>query len=468
MAFNAFNINPRYMYASERRLLPISAPDFNLDASEESGPIAALDLAQGRKSKPAVTPQPAPAAPVLPDIPQPPVRPGPVSRLTAAYDTHTPLSRIGAEPEPDLRDYRGRTIGDPIAFRRDQYVRQGGTTDTEGNFRPQKRSLMKKIGDASLNTFLALGQAHKANSNGGLGNLAAAIGAGVISGRDPIRARELRFNALERPQAEAEQADKAQRQARFLSALKGQLDLEKTRADIDKSKADTERIRDLIRNPRRSSVQLKLGRDRRTGDLRYFDPLDQAQSAQYEPYEFAQQRPRTPRLRLGRHVDTDEIDYYDASDPDEAQYWEPYRMPSPSTEKAAKPPRREMSAELTKLDTAKQDAQRLWKTWGATPEGPEKEKARERAGAAQDAYNQAVGRFGELYGEWYETGSGQSGWSYYKQRQGGTQGAMTQGQPAGRRKATVDADFVNHVANTLKITPEEARRRIEADGYTVR
>jgi len=45
---------------------------------------------------------------------------------------------------------------------------------------------------------------------------------------------------------------------------------------------------------------------------------------------------------------------------------------------------------------------------------------------------------------------------------------QSKAQPTARRKAAVGADFVNHVANTLKISPEEARRRIEADGYQVR
>jgi hypothetical protein len=460
-------INPRHLYAADRRF----AFDFDQDTGEEPGSITALDLAQGKKPKlvarPSVAPQPATAAPALPDI-RPPARPRPVSRITEAYDTHAPLSRIGAEPEPKLRDYRGRQIEDSVDFARDQYVRRGGTTDEAGNFTPQKPGLMRRIGDAALNTFLALGQAHKADPNGGLGNLGAAIAAGVISGRDPVRARELRFNTLERPQVEAEENRQAQRQARFLGAMKNRLDLEKQQAEIDKSRADTERIRDLIRNPRQTrQPQLKLGRDRRTKDLRYFDPLDPAQAAQYEPYEFAQQRPRTPQLRLGRRISTGEIDYYDASDPDEAGVYEPYRMPSPSTEKAARPPLGQLSTDRTKLDDAKQTAQRLWQKWGETPEGPEKEKARQRAGVALDAYNRAVDRFGELYGEWYETGPGEGGWGYVKKRQGQAQGGGSS-QPTAQRKATVDADFVRHVMQALGVSEEEARRRIEADGYTIR
>jgi hypothetical protein len=468
-------INPKHLYAADRRF----AFDFDQDAGEEAGSMpTALDLAQSKGPRPTprppATPAPVASAPALPDM-RPPVRPGPVSRVTAALDTHTPLSRIGAEPEPDLRDYRHRPIEDALDFRRDQYVRQGGTTDEAGNFTPKKPSLMRRIGDAALNTFLAMGQLHQANPNNGLGNLGGAITAGVISGRDPVRARELRFNALERPQIEAGENRQAQRQARFLGAMKTQLDLEKNRAEIERSKAETERIRAVIRNPPRSPAQLKLGRDRQTGGLRYFDPLDQAQAAQYEPYEFAQQRQRQPQYRLGRHVDTDEVDYYDISDPDQAAYFEPYQMPRPESGRTSEQ-RRGAAGQLNQINKLKREASKAWEDWGNTTDPDKKRKAAAKAGAAQGAYNDAVRVLGETFPDDFETGgfaeqNGNQGWAYYKPREGAQAGATNRSStPTSARgsKGLAPAGFVDHVARTLNISPEEARRRVEADGYRVR
>jgi len=119
-----------------------------------------------------------------------------------------------------------------------------------------------------------------------------------------------------------------------------------------------------------------------------------------------------------------------------------------------------------KLGRNRQTGETTWQKAQEFPQGTEERVRAERlAQSAFNNFNSSVASFGELYGERFETGQGAGGWGYVKRRR--TQ-STPKGQPTAQRKATVGADFINHVAQSLNITPEEARRRIEADGYTVR
>jgi hypothetical protein len=92
-----------------------------------------------------------------------------------------------------------------------------------------------------------------------------------------------------------------------------------------------------------------------------------------------------------------------------------------------------------------------------TLNGKEQPASPDELRMAQQAFESAIKRQKETDIQ-YTTGSVRS------RRLGSRQGANSS---TPQRKAVVHADFVNHVANKLKISAEEAKRRIEADGYTV-
>lgn len=109
---------------------------------------------------------------------------------------------------------------------------------------------------------------------------------------------------------------------------------------------------------------------------------------------------------------------------------------TPAPPAPSKAPSQAESA-LNELAEMKQSVQELWRQWKLLPAGSqEREKARLAADDALQAYNQAVAGFGELYGDWFETGQGTGGWHYAKRRQGQPQGAKPQGTPQSQSPRT--------------------------------
>jgi hypothetical protein len=339
------------------------------------------------------------------------------------------------------------------------YVMRGAKRDAEGNLtggfnRDWKQSLLSTALGA------ARGYATTGDVGGAIGGAAAGGAGSIIS---PSGGREFVFDTMYRPELESRQAREQAARDRANMDVRRQAELDDVRAGTDERRARTRKLGE----PTPRSADPKIGINRRTGNREYFDANDPAQRELYDAYVEPKSQPRG-QMRLGRNTRTGEVDYYDPSDPSQAAIFKPDRLPT--SEKVERP--RGLLSELKKLRESKQNADRLWKKWGETREGAEREKARELAGAAQDSYNQAVADFGDIYGDLYETGQGSGGWAYFKKREGGrTQGAAPPAQSSqsrGQRKAVVGQDFVKHVADTLKVSPERAKQIVIDDGYEVR
>src|SRR5262249_7898939 len=128
-------------------------------------------------------------------------------------------------------------------FARDQYVRQGGTTDENGNFHARR-----SFGNIALNTILGL--ARGASTGQGLGAaLGGALAGGLGSAISPTLGRESTFNTFQLPAIQAGMAKQAQQQAQQQqqAALQRQ-------AILDASKLENQQSQTTLRNARAQSI----------------------------------------------------------------------------------------------------------------------------------------------------------------------------------------------------------------------
>ncbi len=138
-----------------------------------------------------------------------------------------------AEFAAPMRDYRRNQIGSELDFARDQYVREGGTTDEQGNFRA-KRSWKNILQNALI------GAARGGATGGGLGGMAGGATVGLLGSLiSPMRGREQAFDAFHAPaiaqgMAQRQQQELLQRQqdALLRKAQMDQLEREKLEAEI--------------------------------------------------------------------------------------------------------------------------------------------------------------------------------------------------------------------------------------------
>jgi hypothetical protein len=188
---------------------------------------------------------------------------------------------------PELpTDYRGRQIRDTEDFERNQFIRRGATTDTNGAVKVP-RSWKNSLGNAALGALRGI------TTTGSLGGaLGGALAGGVGATISPLRGKEAIFEAFQAPGIRAGiEKRQAEDELRRKQALD---DLKRQEAEADIRLKDAQRIKTLtppLTRPR--TPQLKLGKNRETGEVRYFDPLDPAQATMFEPTQF--QRPQAEK-----------------------------------------------------------------------------------------------------------------------------------------------------------------------------
>jgi hypothetical protein len=177
------------------------------------------------------------------------------------------------------------------------------------------------------------------------------------------------------------------------------------------------------------------------------------------------------QMRLGRNRTTGQIDYYNALDPEDRKAFEPYQMPrqTPAArpQRPTNPPAAAFRASAN-VDSLKRAATNAWRDVSTKTAGsPERAAAERKAQQALEAYNGAVHQLGDTFPDVFETGPGQGGWNYYKRKQGAPAQTMTQtiAQPSGQKKAPTG--FIDYVARRLGVSPDKAKQMIEDDQYTI-
>jgi hypothetical protein len=450
------------------------------EAARDSLDLERRNLPLSRESLPMPTLTPAPSLAEL-RSPLPSLRPTP--RVTPAA---APAAPLGAVPDlvPDLDlDRRnlpiprlpghagGPTPYNPIDAAEYDFVMRHAKRDAQGALLSKAEGGGFKRDWKTIAQNVLLGaSAAMAGARPGEDPLGRAIGGAVTGGVgsvvNPRAGYEFNFDVGRRPKMESDQARlRAERAAMVDEALR-QLKLDELRATVDESRARTRKLGEpLARQP-----DVKIGVNRQTGRREYFDANDPAQRQLYDAYVEPRNAPRG-QMRLGRNTRTGEIDYYDPADQAQAADFEPYQFPRESGSRQSRGGALKQISEIKKLKRAARNA---WGDWGKENDPKKREDLRIAASAAQAAYNDEVATLGEAFPDLYETGGfteadGNQGWAYYKPREGGGQASpQRSSQPTGKRKAVVGLDFVQHVVDTLKVSPERARQMIEADGYTIK
>jgi hypothetical protein len=335
---------------------------------------------------------------------------------------------------PELpTDYRGRQIRDTEDFERNQFVRRGATTDASGAVKVP-RSWKTSLANAGIGALRGIA------TTGSLGGaVGGALAGGVGATISPMAGRENLFSAFQAPGIRESIAKRREQEEQERQAAAEALKTQAALADIElkRSQAYKNRLPPLSKPPKAPSPAWRqvVGPDGAPILVDMNAPGSQGQT--FTPYV----KPTEPKPE------------------------KPINAPAAAYKQAA---------EANKL---KSQAAELWRKWGEVADPEEKERLRQQASAAQGKYNDAVRSLGELFPEHFEVGGfeeapGKQGWAYYKSRR-------PQAQPLSRpggsqaplqsvRKGSVGQEFIQHVAERLKITPEEARRRIEADGYTIK
>jgi hypothetical protein len=423
-----------------RRDLPIPAPTPAPSLAELRSPLPSL------RPTPRVTPAAAPAAPR-----------GPVPDLVPEMD----MDRRNL-PIPRLPGH----AGGPISYNSTDaaeydYVMKHAKRDAAGNpTRGFNRDWKTIVQNVLLGASGAMAGAKPGEDP--LGRvLGGAIAAGAGSAINPQAGYEFNFNTAQRPKMEAEQARDRAEKDRLMADIVNQAKLDDLRATTEERRAQAKKLG----QPERRSVSRTIGINRQTGQREFFDANDPAQLAAHIP-----ESPKSTARdrRLGRNVETGEIDYYDVTDPEQAALFEPYQFQRERQQPGG------VLAQIGKIKKLKRAAQTAWGDWGKETDPEKRRQMAESASAAQAAYNDEVATLGEVFPDLFETGgfteaNGNAGWAYYKPRQGAGQSApQRSSRPTRQRKAVVGPDFVKHVADTLKVSPERARQIVIDDGYEVR
>jgi len=434
-----------------------------LDGGLPDLPISRRDL-----PIPALTPPPSSAEL---HSPLPSLRPAPrLSVAPGAPSTSPAMEARGLAPTmdfdrrnlplPSLPGHPGGPISyNPVDAAKYDYTMAGARRDAEGNLtggfkRDWKQSALSTLAGA------ARGYATTGDIGGLIGGAAAGGAGSLIS---PPAGREFNFDTLYRPELESRQARERAEKDRAVAEIFNQAKLDDLRATTEERRAQARKLG----QPERRTVSRTTGINRQTGQREFFDANDPAQLALHDP-EPPKSAARS-QLRLGQNTETGEVDYYNPSDPEQAAIFRPYQFQRERQQPGG------VLAQIGKIKKLKRNASQLWGAWGKETDPEKRRLAAEAAQDAQAVYNDEVAALGEAFPDEFEVGgftepNGNQGWGYYKRRDGGGQAPQPRGssRPAGQRKVVVGADFVKHVASALKITPEEAVRRIKEDGYEVR
>jgi hypothetical protein len=422
-------------------------------------------IARPAPSLDAISPDPASNAATLRKTPSlaPPMR----DPLSVAPPSNVPS---GFEPAP-LNDYRGEPIQNRLGFQRDQFVREGEgkrpvygpdgeITHYEGTGK-YKRSLK----DSLLNAGLGFLQGAASDPNNPLAaGLGGAAAGGFGTAISPMRGREFRFSALHEPriqgqmqqeQQETDRLRQQQMQDTLRRRLEAQARMDETKVQFYPEELEMERMareRQLraaiaaenraLREPLQKP-QMELGKNRKTGAMDYYDVLNPASREQFEPYV--------------KPVNEREIAPF-ASSPLGIYDKRSGQITAPAPQKPQAMPTGASTA-LRQVMKAKSDAEALWATAKQHPVGSaEYKQAALVAQEAQQAYNSLAESLGQMYGDHFEAGPGQGGWSYVKQRQ------QSPTQSAAQPRMTVSMDAVRAYAAEKGITEQEALQRFRNKG----
>jgi hypothetical protein len=419
--------------AMKRRAIEAAEAALN----DTSTPVRPPALSPTRSLPPVARPEPLPTPSTMPgmspmlDAPPPPPR---RALLSPGGDPNAPIPapniRPAAPPAPSPREARLPEFNPGIS-RSDEF--RGARDEIVGKRTGRVKGILLGAGLGALRG-LATGQ--------GLGaGLGGAVAGALTGGISPKTARQQQFDMLRKPQMMERWQLEDMDTARARQAASAALDDQHKRAQIGvmesqgiRNQAEAERALRPPTPPRQPAAQMKLGRNTRTGQIDYYNPGDPTQSADFEPYQFPRENRNTPRNA----------------------------------------PRQSQRAvgQLNQINKLKREAAKAWQDWGNITDPEKKRKAAARAGAAQGAYNDAVRVLGETFPDEFETGgfteqNGNQGWSYYKPRQGAQAQGGVSSRPQGQRKARVGPDFIQHVVNTLGVSPEKARQMIIDDGYEI-
>jgi hypothetical protein len=448
---------PDFNPMARKRPLPMAGGQMPTVMSDQPQlPVPRPPLPMGGGSLPAqMSPMPDPENRVYtgaPRLPRPSMGSLPMSdaRPSMALDRPT----MQATPDiPQLPNRPGPAIPDnPIDRARYDYVMRGAKRTPEGGFAGDKIQFKRSGKDIGLAALTGLQQ------GGILGALTGALG-GVI---DPMGQRERNFDTLQLPRLEQQRARQLQEEDRLrqqatqeLAMRRGQLGIEQEQAQTDLYKA-------------------------------------QAQKA-LNPPSPAVPRPRTTRLTPLQMPDGSTV-LVDVNDPENAgKSFAPIpKMPSITDQFKESDAGTEAEFNKNQIieDSIKGDPEGVKRymtdrdykivTTGTTGEMEDElaEDGKTKTGKkipkilnyldiqeAQEALIRAQQLLRKEKERGYEANLQQE-----KQKRrsviGGKASPIGQARSTGK-KGSVGQGFVRHVATKLGISPEDARRRVEADGYTI-
>jgi len=220
-------------------------------------------------------------------------------------------------PQPEtpphwFKSVPGRSVGGaPLSSAEEgDFLQERGMIRPRNNFSMKER-VIEALKSGATGAFQGLAQT--GDLGGALGGFTAGAGFGAI---DPRVGARLRFATSVEPQLMA-QKRREQETAQAQAALEQkQIENVRTRGQIDLDKANATRARAqaeaaLRPKPTQSPApQMKLGRNRSTGQVGYYNTLDPAEAAQFEPHQLPRQqstREQSTSERL-RRADVEEIE----------------------------------------------------------------------------------------------------------------------------------------------------------------
>lgn len=388
--------------------------------------------------------------------------------------------------EPSLGDYRGEPISDPMAFRRDQFIREKQKLDEQGNFAGVKRN-WKDILLATL-----AGGAEAVNANPNDPNMLARFLGGAATGGvgttiSPTTGREYLFRTTQEPrlvadqqrrsQQEQEEAERRARAARtgmleeewkdFPDEMRARRAERAARADEYKARAEERRRPKPPPQPRARTRYIDAEgflRDGETDEL-VRDP------ATKQPLKGA---PRFAETKPPGAISTREGIWNPVT-----KSWDVKFDPKEAAEKGIPAQAATAANRVTEL---KANADGAWAAWRGFQKNPDKtdaqnaydnEQLKIAAQRAQTQYNSAAKALGQTHGRYFETGEDPagSGWNYVKgipQAQG-----SSGGQPVPQRAAPqgggrpVSRATVQKYADRYNLSFADAQKAFENDGLKV-
>ncbi|HKQ76733.1 MAG TPA: hypothetical protein VJ810_23765 [Blastocatellia bacterium] len=309
-----------------------NAPGVPAAPTIRTDPPVAPPIAPDVSVAPQINPAVATTPGINPDAPMPPFTgrwnpdgplpnaPANLPRVAPTFDPALALEMkppASMNPQPEtpphwFKSVPGRSVGGaPLSS-----AEEGDFLQERGMIRPRNNFSMKERVIEALKSGVTgafQGLAQTGDLGGALGGFTAGAGFGAV---DPRVGARMRFATSVEPQLMT-QKRREQEQMQAQAALEAkQIENVRSRGQIDLDKANAERARAqaeaaLRPKPTQSPApQMKLGRNRSTGQVGYYDTLNPAQAAQFEAYQFPRQQstgePSTAEKL--RRADTEEIE----------------------------------------------------------------------------------------------------------------------------------------------------------------